>query len=120
MMESTDKALAELIQKALSGIDGMIGFGKDQLPAVIEQLMLWKLWQHGVLCALFLMLALLAGYLWKRARESDFNDEAIIYIILSIAIFAFGFTAITCGLNVIKILVAPKVWLIEYAAELIK
>ncbi|MCP9270507.1 hypothetical protein M5U04_21155 [Xenorhabdus sp. XENO-1] len=120
MMENTDKVLSELIGKALSGMDGLIGFGKDQLPVVIEQLMLWKFWQHGLLFTLFLMLALLSGYIWKKAVESDIYDDFEVYLILFSAVCGFGFISIVCALNVIQIVVAPKVWLIEYAASLIK
>ncbi|MBD1229510.1 hypothetical protein [Xenorhabdus griffiniae] len=119
-MENTDKALAELINKTLSGIDGMIGFGKDQLPVVIEQLMLWQLWVNGLLFILFLALALLAGYIWKRATESYVYNEGGVYIVLFAVVCALGFTSLRCAFTVIQIVVAPKVWLIEYAAALIK
>ncbi|CDH04290.1 hypothetical protein XBO1_1230041 [Xenorhabdus bovienii str. oregonense] len=60
-------------------MDGLIGFGKDQLPSVIEQLMLWQLWVNGLVFILFLILALLAGYLWKKVTESDvYNDPPTI------------------------------------------
>uniref|UniRef100_UPI0036DCF388 hypothetical protein n=1 Tax=Photorhabdus sp. RM322S TaxID=3342825 RepID=UPI0036DCF388 len=121
-MENTDKVLAELIGKALSGMDGLIGFGKAQLPAVIEQLMLWQLWVNGLLFILFLVLALalLACYIWKRAIDSVIYNEGFVYLLLFGAVCVLGFISLRCGLTTIKLIVAPKVWLIEYAASLIK
>ncbi|WFQ80739.1 hypothetical protein PXH59_06380 [Xenorhabdus sp. SF857] len=102
-MENADKALAELINKALSGIDGMIGFGKDQLPTVIEQLMLWQLWANGLLFILFLALTLLVGYIWKRATESYIYNEGCVYMVLFVVVGALGFTSLRCVFTVIKI-----------------
>ncbi|MDE9443427.1 hypothetical protein KKJ13_17965 [Xenorhabdus bovienii] len=119
-MENTDKVLSELIGKALSGMDGLIGFGKDQLPAVIEQLMLWQLWVNGLVFILFLTLTLLAGYLWKKATESAIYNEPLVYLLLFGAVCALGFVSLRCVFTVVQITVAPKIWLIEYAASLIK
>ncbi|PHM46007.1 hypothetical protein Xmau_00400 [Xenorhabdus mauleonii] len=119
-MENTDKVLAELVNKALSGMDGLVDFGKDQLPTVIEQLMLWQLWVTSLLFILFLTLALLAGYTWKKAIESNIYNEGGIYIVLFVVVCVLGFISLRCAFTVIQIVVAPKVWLIEYAASLIR
>ncbi|MBD2816769.1 hypothetical protein ID850_19045 [Xenorhabdus sp. Flor] len=119
-MENTDKVLAELIVKALSGMDGLIGFGKDQLPVVIEQLMLWQLWVNGLLFILFLILTLLAGYLWKKATESYVYNEPFVYLLLFGVVCVLGFISLRCVFTAVQIVVAPKVWLIEYAVLLIK
>ncbi|MBD2793336.1 hypothetical protein [Xenorhabdus szentirmaii] len=52
-MENTDKVLAELVNKALSGFDGLNEFGQGPFPIVIEQLIRWHLWINSISFILF-------------------------------------------------------------------
>ena len=59
-------------------------------------------------------------------RYGDFDDfcvkiEFFIYCIYAIVVIViFGIALFTSFFNLIQILLAPKIWLIEYAANLIK
>jgi len=42
------QALAQILNKATSGIEKSVDFLNAQLPEVIEQLLLWKMWESLV------------------------------------------------------------------------
>ncbi|QNU44376.1 hypothetical protein IDH70_04925 [Mixta calida] len=124
MNQQTDKVIAELIQKAMTGVDQAVQFSKDQLPDVVEQLMHWKMVSYGMrifTCALiFTAMCFLfrKSCSWYKGGASEsmgffgFGCSGLIGLPALIIIFA------NVG-NLIQLWLAPKVWLIEYAAQLV-
>jgi len=117
MNEQLETALAELIQKTLSGVDSVVGFGQEQLPEVVRQLILYNIWASAVwlaVCAtITAAIARLFIHCWREC-EPDGGFACILAIIP-----AFGFT-VGHAIGLAKITLAPKVWLLEYAAGLAK
>jgi hypothetical protein len=124
MTNELEKILIPLIEKAAAGAENAADFVIEQAPEVVEQLLRWKLWQSLVifvgLIGLFVLLIVGAIKWWKR--EGGYTDEQPIIIALcggaSMVLFLLGVTAPT--LDWLMILVAPKLYLIEYAARLAK
>lgn len=132
-MSTINEAVALLIEKAISGIDASVSFLQAEIPDVVHQLLLWQLVYHAVTC--FIGVALLAGsffwlkFQWKywttpveyhgimkeRWKQSEGSFIANIFILLPLT---WGL----CLLNLtwLQIWIAPKVYLIEYAATLFK
>lgn len=144
MKTELELALAELINKANNGIDSATGFLQAEIPDVIEQLLLW----HGVynftmfLCSILILSSLYwqarfffgkipampteenkaGNWFYERyhggssiptIRGVGYSVSLCIFLIVEIII------AFYC-LNLIwlQIWIAPKVWLLEYAAKL--
>lgn len=151
MNEQLQKALAEIISKASSGIDTSISFLSAELPDVVHQVLIWHSLKSAIMFLFFATCAAIAirsavkydsnhsmkelrdayerGEPWTRyypnspmtstkydaaARSAKYGK--LIRISLSFVLSLFALSYITW----LQILVAPKLYLIEYAATLVK
>lgn len=128
MNEQLQEALAELLGKANNGIDTAGDFLASELPEVIQQLLMW----HGVKSFIVSLICILAPFIIykvsaKIARLTWQADDADMWdyphVIIPTGVIG-GFALIMCTANInltwLQIWIAPKVWLIEYAASLAK
>lgn len=123
-------ALVEIIQKCLNGIDKGVDFLNAQLPDVIEQLLMWKMWESIAINLIVLIFAFLIPLVlvirnFKKGFAELTNDEisSCGFLLLVGGVWMFlGSIILLCVANSIwlQILIAPKIYLIEYVAELIK
>jgi hypothetical protein len=138
MNEELQKALGALLNKANDGIDAASGLLTAELPDVIHQLLMWHGVYSFIMClfgvvAALLIPKLISVMLRKPEGKSnlfwDCNGEfsreippALIVVfgglfaIIFECVFIFDFI----NLQWLQIYIAPKVWLIEYAASLTK
>lgn len=147
MNDDLQQALAEMVSKINSGADAVAQFGAEQMPVVLQQLLLW----HGVTsafwCAFWLVLAAIcartaAGYQSRRAAARAAYDRgeewtrfgvgsqvtSVEYDIAAgrIGFMAPAFAAFACLLLAcansawLKILLAPELYLLEYAAQIVR
>ncbi|ARF50802.1 hypothetical protein [Pantoea stewartii] len=150
MNEQANKILADLLQKASNGIDAAVSFSQAQIPDVIHQLLVWNFTFSlitTVVAALTIPLLVWflrsqlsrkqtgtiargESYSWGEGKPKyrptlmwDSKGE------LSPGAMLFGFIVpvwVLCiadrvlDLTWLKIWVAPKLYLIEYAAHLMK
>jgi len=130
MNEELQKALASLLGKANDGIDTASDFLVAELPDVIQQLLMW----HGIYSFILFMISTVGFTIattltlkvllnigttdhWgANKRNSDVS--AIGGVALIVSFFLFVMTAFTLNITWLQIWIAPKVWLIEYAAKL--
>jgi len=126
----------ELIAKALNELVNLYNTGKDfaveQVPDVIRQLIIYNTVQLALMVAfsfLFLLAGLYAGSrlfkLHKKAVEQRVHYYDGGWMVGTILCPAGG-TMIWAAIffnhigDLLKITLAPKVWLLEYAASLVK
>jgi len=125
MNEQLQTALAELITSTLQAKEFIVG----ELPEVVRQLLLWHGIQDFILFCIGLVLLVVYGYClhrfviknWDKIKEVD-NDEGF-FIAVCMCICAVVFTIplmFIFPLTWLQIWIVPKVWLIEYAASLVK
>ena len=122
MNDDLQKALAEILNKSTKGVEASVGFLQRELPDVIQQLLIW----HGVKSAIFFVISMLATVLmawgtkriWVWARAEDDGSEPLVVF----PAFLVGVSFLFCvnQLDWLQIMVAPKLYLIEYAASLAK
>ncbi|EJD6500649.1 hypothetical protein M0L11_RS16370 [Providencia rettgeri] len=139
MSEQVSKALTDLLEKASNGIDSTVAFSHANLPEVIHQLLAWKMTMGVIWSVVGVVLIALAIFMptWaKRAKsngaiwtyhdgEKKYNINSTMYdfsrTIFPALILFFGAVIAIDGFSMwLKILLAPKLYLIEYAASLIK
>ncbi|HGN2348342.1 TPA: hypothetical protein ACKR1W_002776 [Proteus mirabilis] len=139
MNEQVLRALTDLLEKASNGIDSTVAFSQANLPEVIHQLLTWKMTMGVIWSVVGVALIALAIFMpiWARkaksngaiwtyhAGEINYNINSVMYdlfrAILPVPILFLGVVIFIGGFSMwLKILLAPKLYLIEYTASLIK
>ena len=131
-MSETDKQLAEILKKGLETAEQTGNFIVEQAPDLIRQLLIWKTVEYAVIISIGIAL-LIFFFKWtkkvgREMKEKDYDFEdyfmdsfANIMIALGyLSAFIVGIIMIGDNLqNLIQIVFAPKIYLIEYTAKLL-
>ena len=128
MNAETDKQIAEILKKGLEVAEKSGNFVIEQAPDLVKQLITYKTIETSISVLIEITLMYLIfryfKYLYKKNNEdSDFigvNSFHIGGILISsgVAIFMF-ITFITDISNLIQLIFAPKIYLLEYIAKLL-
>ncbi len=143
MNEQLQQALAAILNKTMAGVETGASFLQAELPDVIQQLLAWKLYSsiaYGAVGALMLagVVVLLIKSIKKEqvtagggeyrntkptlVWDCDGDVHPGVLILGTIAVIGaiFGIALIAELMTAMQIAVAPKIFLIEYAASLAK
>ncbi|HAT2216599.1 TPA: hypothetical protein I8412_003744 [Citrobacter freundii] len=149
MNEQANKILIELLQKAANGIDAAVSFSQAQIPDVIHQLLVWNFIHSVIITVMALMSIPLVIWLVKKqlrkVQIGTFGNEwyswdkgnpkysatliwdakgdlsfLILPLVVFIIIWGASVLSILTNPTWLKIWLAPKLYLIEYAASLVK
>ena len=119
--ETLESAVIGIIEKATTGIDKATDFLSAELPDVVNQLLAWNTFSSSIWFAIGCFI-ILAGLIFPIVVfiRSDDNElkHAALWVGLVVVIIGAVFAA--CNMDWLQIMIAPKVWLIEYAAGLAK
>lgn len=145
--ERAQEALADLLNMAVDSLEGAQTFAEAQLPDVIEQLLMWKMLESLVVSLMSLGFVAIAigipvytAVRTYRTRQSQGTDHTTHYVVnlwwdkyapsmVSVNLMAGGGTVAMIAIFVasfnmnlvwLQIMVAPKFYLLEYAADLMK
>ena len=119
-MSELEKSASELVNKLNEAIDFAFEQGATHAPDVIEQLLLYKTIQYSLLpliASIFLGFFSWVFYMNTWGKWADIEDDGKILGVVGIVFSIAGL--ILSSINLIKILVAPKVYLLEYSAGLL-
>lgn len=144
MNEQANKVLAELLKKASDGIDAAVSFSQAQIPDVMHQLLLWNFTRSIVLSILCLISIPFAvwflkmqftrkkigefvqcgekkeRYQWTLVFDSKGDaSPAMFVLVLFVLLYASSVGSVLLNMTWLKIWLAPKLYLIEYAASLV-
>ena len=131
-MNETDKQLAEILKKGLETAEKTGNFIVEQAPDLIRQLLIWKTVEYSVYVILGISL-IIYFYRWtkkvsKEMKENEYDFEDyfmdsfanILITIGQLSLLITGIILITENLqDLIQIVFAPKIYLIEYSAKLL-
>lgn len=128
MNAETDKQIAEILKKGLEAAEKSGNFVIEQAPDLVKQLITYKTVETSICVLIEITLMYLIfryfKYLYKKNNEdSDFIPENAFHgvgiIITSLmGIFLF-FVFINDISNLIQLIFAPKIYLLEYIAQLL-
>ena len=143
MQEQLNERLLTFIDKFLAGIDGTVDFMSEQLPDYIEQLLVWYAVYGAVMTLFGIILISVSTYIvvkysgvgekvdeskssrydnhrptWTHDNDGDLMGSIVIVCVGYLMILWVGFYHI--NLDWLQIMIAPKVWLVEYASQLAK
>lgn len=115
-----EQALATILQKTVNAVEAGVNFLSGQLPDVIQQLLMWHAVKSGIFFTILLIISLAFAYITRKLLvKDDWDDYFLIQLVTGVLGAVFFFFAMH-HLEWLQILVAPKLYLIEYAAELYK
>lgn len=122
--KATD-VLLQMVDVTVKTMSDVVEFGKQQIPEVIHQLLMWNIMKASIwilLSATFSICLVMLVNRYKPALEEAEDGLGILIQLCGwlIALLLGGGIFINNLLEAVYIWVAPKVWLIEYAAELVK
>lgn len=123
MNEELQAAVTEIINSTISAKDFLVG----QLPDYVEQLLMWHAVYSLVTCILGFLLAAAICYvdvrIYRYMKSHEFEDwqRCDAYLGMAIGSVVLMVPAmLMVNITWLKILIAPKVWLVEYAASLVR
>jgi len=122
MNEKLEKALTTLIEKALNGIDAAGDFMAGEIPDVVNQILIWHCVESFIWFAVPLSFSVgIQVVLWKNREDISrilSNGAEILYIpVVGTPIFLL--LGSLSSIDWLKILIAPKLYLLEYAAKIV-
>lgn len=129
MNEQLQNAVAEILERTINGIDSSVAFMQAELPDVISQLLMW----YGVKSALltvigvallFILIALDIKAL-KLIKGDEFNGADDVLLLWGLIgtmfrLITYPFVFMLMSFDWLQIWIAPKIWLMEYAASIVK
>ena len=119
MNDKLSEALAELISLSVSGVEFLV----SEIPDVLHQLLIWKATVSAIsmLCWVLLCIAIYKFNSWqiKYLIKNKKFDEPYLVANLAQALWIIPLIGLF-DLTFLKIWMAPKVFLIEYAAQMVK
>lgn len=131
-----EQILIDILQKTVNGIDEGVDFFRAELPDVVNQLLLWHSVKSAIGCFIGITLLAVSFIIAIKAikhynikkkdykgNDFDISNDAVLSFFAAIALIPTVMTGLLLTfLNYewIQILIAPKIFLIDYALELIK
>jgi len=122
-LENTaNEALKAIISTTTEAKDFIL----SELPDVIQQLLMWKMAEsivHNIIPLTVIIIVTTNGYkcfIW--CHKNNWAEKCFSWFMPSLLFFVVGFIVSLIAINLVwlQIWVAPKVYLLEYAANLIK
>lgn len=144
MSDKLETLLIDAIEKTQAGIGEAVDFAVTQAPEVIEQLLMWKVVSSLIVWSICILIMIAILYFWyyvffkaERPKEKShktafwywwYHEDAptvdvgvavgggafsFLMFVVSFCLWAHNFTWL-------KIWIAPKLYLLEYAAALVK
>ena len=143
MNDQLQQSLSQILDQAVSGVQAGVSLLSAELPDVIHQLLMWKMVESLIWCIGGIIITVVAIRWFAknsgRGKEldtehpvrltkykatlthDDLGDIAHWIPVSIIPLVLVGVIAsITINITWLKIWIAPKVYLIEYAASLVK
>lgn len=126
MNEQLQTALTDILEKTMSGVDAATEFLVEETPLVIQELLTWysivyfleMLFAIGI----FIVVTVNAIKWMKYIKKDDADEDAAFawFLVSGIASAVAIIIAFTLfNIKWLQILIAPKIWLIEYASKLV-
>ena len=129
MDEKLQATVSEMLDKAIEGMGKATDFLSAEIPVYVQELLLWKAIYSASLCAIGVALIVVAfikwpkwlstHYAWVAKDEDDIREMS--YFPLGLVGFTWAlFAYFLVNLTWLQIWIAPRVYLVEYAASLAK
>ena len=118
--QTANEALKQIIEKATEAGNWALG----EIPEVVEQLLLWHMVESLIFFTasmLLLLIGLIGGtFFFIKGSRNNCDEFIVMSLFFVVVLTPVGLITTSYNLEWIQILIAPKLYLIEYAADLLK
>jgi uncharacterized membrane protein YjjP (DUF1212 family) len=114
-----NKYLDTLEQSLATGTD----FVSDQAPLVVQEFLAWEFWTSFVFAVLFMLFSVavvVATVKLARVTTEDVEEKAALYCIGTVVWFVPTLLLVVNLMDAAKVHMAPRVYLLEHIAELVR
>lgn len=126
-----DKEIGKAVaREMLSLLRGTKAFVLEQAPDIMRQVLAWQAAEAAIYLATAIVLFALLPRTYRAAKKGwseqydSSGESGVMAVCASTAILVMGFVAVLCAhesiFTLVKIHYAPKVFLIEYFARLVR
>lgn len=123
-MSKANELLTKMLEQAITAMENGANFLGEQVPLVIQELLLFKTVVISVFLVLFLFITVFGIRLMFKGRakeDKDYGyDPSGEYIIGAILSILGGIISMVLLYHWCLVVFAPRIYLIEYAASLIR
>lgn len=116
--EYLQRQLVDMIELAKSTGTNAVEFVQAQAPDVVKQIIAWEVWLFGIL-AVAMVAVFLVCFVW-RSKTKDWGDDGFNHVFSVFTQVAAAVFFVVFLVQATKPLVAPKLFLIEYSARLVR
>jgi hypothetical protein len=124
MNEQLSSIIADVIKATKDGVVNIALFVQQQAPDLAKQIVSWGLWSSISEAFLNVITMVIIYKIWKHWAIVKWNENeeptAMVFMVIGGIIFIIMFICVWVNVEeIIKCLVAPKLYLIEYIKNLI-
>ena len=128
MNAETDKQIAEILKKGLEAAEKSGNFVIEQAPDLVKQLITYKTVETSICVLIEITLMYLIVIYFKYLHKKNNEDSSFIEgnsfhiggMLISLVVAIFMFIAFIADIsNLIQLIFAPKIYLLEYIAKLL-
>lgn len=126
MNEKAQELINQAGEKVLAYLEATEGFAMEQAPLLAQEVLSWGLWYYSSGFIGWVALSILlfvAGNVFRQAIldpiDTHYQADKDLFMVAIIAVAALPLTgALACMTLVVKILVAPRLYIIEQIGRL--
>lgn len=117
--ELLNTVLANAIQKATDSASAAMDWAMVQIPDLIQQLLTWNLIQSIMLAVIFAAFSAFGFWMLYQTTKEEYRGEGGFAVVGFFMMVGCALPAVVQIFEAVKIWVAPKLWLLEYAVDLV-
>ncbi len=111
--------------KIETGVSNAIDLAQKEVPELVKEFIVFRTWKHAITALLFITLFVSGSVLVKKCVSRDWRNASgdvsiMAAIFVSSALLFIGIEIYRECLNLIQVIVAPRVYMLEQVIELIK
>lgn len=120
--DQLENAAAQVLQSTINAATQGAEFIKDQIPDLLKQLLMWNAASDVLFVVMTIGIVFLAFKFFPKFSKwaDDGGGDIFYWAFAGPACAVFSGFAMEKIWDAAEILIAPKVWLLEYAAHLVK
>lgn len=119
--EYLQRQLIDMVELAKHSGTNAVEFVQAQAPDVVRQVLVWGMAEAITVMVFSLLFLLFCFFLTRKAIKDEWDEVPIIIGILDVVGGIFVTVVfISATMDLVKILVAPKLYLLQYMAQLFK